>query len=119
MNSRAARAQMVNSPATIWWIEKLLQTPIDDYRKYAVWRILVPYLVNIRRLAGDEANNTIKGWLDKCNSLRRLDFNSNYVISRNIRAVKKDGYLPIGLDKLKTECTYLYRIVTLGQCSKS
>jgi hypothetical protein len=33
MNNRTVRPQMINSPATIWWIEKLLQTPIDDYRK--------------------------------------------------------------------------------------
>jgi hypothetical protein len=33
-------AQAINSTKTIWWIEKLLQTPIDDYRKFAMWRIL-------------------------------------------------------------------------------
>jgi non-catalytic primase subunit PriX-like protein len=110
---------MVNSPATIWWIEKLLQTPIDDYRKYAVWRILVPYLVNIRRLAGDETNDIILRWLDKCNSLRQLDFDPNSMIRRNISTVNRGGYLPIRLEKLKIECTYLHRIVTLGQCLKS
>lgn len=116
LNSRIAhcKGQTINSSSTIWWIEKLLLTPIDDYRKFAIWRILVPYLVNIRRLAGDETNETISKWLDKCNSLRRLDFNPNYMIRRNISAVKKDGYLPISLEKLKTECTYLHRIVAPG-----
>jgi hypothetical protein len=33
---------------TIPWIEKLLQTPIDDYRKNAVSLILAPYLINIK-----------------------------------------------------------------------
>ena len=77
MNSRAARVQMINSTTTIWWIEKLLQTPVDDYRKFAVWRILIPYLINIRRLSDDEANNTINNWLDTCRTLCGLDFNPN------------------------------------------
>jgi hypothetical protein len=33
---------------TISWIEKLLQTPIDDYRKNAVNLILAPYLINVK-----------------------------------------------------------------------
>ena len=63
LNSRIAhcKGQTINSSSRIWWIEKLLLTPIDDYRKFAIWRILVPYLVNIRRLAGDETNETISG----------------------------------------------------------
>ena len=73
---------------------------------------MVPYLINIRRLAGKEANETISSWL-KYNYLRHLDF-PNYVVRRNISSVKKDGYLPIGMEKLKVECIYLHRIVTLG-----
>jgi hypothetical protein len=33
------------------WIEKLLQTPLADHRKYCIWRILSPYLLNKRRLS--------------------------------------------------------------------
>ena len=32
------------------WIEKLLQTPIEDYRKIVLWKILCPYLVNIHKV---------------------------------------------------------------------
>ena len=32
------------------WIENLLDTPIEDGRKYTVWKILCPYLVNIKEL---------------------------------------------------------------------
>ena len=113
LKCRKARpyAQSINSTKTIWWIEKLLQTPIDDSRKFAVWRILIPYLINIRRLVSDEANNIIRSWLDKCNSLRRLDFNPNHIIRPNISRVKRGGYLPISLEKLKTENTYLYKMI--------
>ena len=57
---------------TIVWIEKLLQTPIDDHRKFAVWRILAPYLINIRKYYTDEASNIIRGWLDRYRNLRQL-----------------------------------------------
>src|SRR5262249_44738746 len=33
----------------IWWIETLLQTPCSDHRKYCIWRILVPYLINVKK----------------------------------------------------------------------
>jgi hypothetical protein len=111
MNKRAVRAHMVNSPTMIKWIEKLLQTPIDDYRKFALWRILIPYLINIRQLSDNEANKTIYRWLDICRTLRRLDFNPNYMIRHNISSVRRGGYLPISLEKLKTENTYLYKII--------
>ena len=34
-DTKMARPQTTNS-TTIWWIEKLLQTPLDDYRKFVV-----------------------------------------------------------------------------------
>ena len=32
----------LSNATTISWIKTLLETPICDYRKYAIWRILVP-----------------------------------------------------------------------------
>ena len=46
-DSKRARDQLAY-PTTISWIEKLLETPLDDHRKFVVWRILSPYLINIR-----------------------------------------------------------------------
>jgi hypothetical protein len=46
---KMARPQTTNS-TTIRWIEKLLNTPLDDYRKIVVWLILAPYLFNIRKI---------------------------------------------------------------------
>jgi 3'-phosphoadenosine 5'-phosphosulfate sulfotransferase (PAPS reductase)/FAD synthetase len=42
------------SKKEIKWIEILLQTPIDDYRKNAIWRILAPYLINTKNLTYKE-----------------------------------------------------------------
>ena len=57
------RAKSRNS-ATIRWNEKLLQTPLEDYRKFVVWRILTPYLIDIRKCSADEAYGIIGNWLD-------------------------------------------------------
>jgi hypothetical protein len=42
IDSKGARTQTAN-PKMISWIEKLLHTPLDDYRKFAVWHILSPH----------------------------------------------------------------------------
>jgi hypothetical protein len=111
LNSKMARAQTINS-TKIWWIEKLLQTPMDDYRKFAVWHILTPYFINIRKISAYEAYGTIRNWLDKCSQLKRLQFSPNYMIKYNINSAERNGYLPISLEKLKTENPYLYNVLT-------
>jgi hypothetical protein len=88
-----------------------LKTPIDDYRKFVVWRILAPYLINIRKCSDDEATNIIRNWLDRCRNLRQLDFTPNYIIRYNINSAKRNGYAPISLEKLKIEDQYLYKVV--------
>jgi Primase X len=109
-NSKKVRAHATNS-TKIWWIERLLQTPVYDYRKFTVWRILAPYLINIRKCSADEASNIIRDWLDRSGSLRRLEFNPNYMIKYNINTAKRGGYLPISLQKLKIENSYLYNVL--------
>jgi hypothetical protein len=32
------------------WIETLLQIPLPKFRKYCVWRILAPYLINVKHV---------------------------------------------------------------------
>ena len=75
------------------WIEKLLETPIEDGRKYTLWKILCPYLVNIKKLQYEESFKILKTWLEKCNNLRKLDFNSDTEIKDKVRYVKH--YNPI------------------------
>lgn len=91
----------------VGWIETLLQTPLQDHRKYCIWRILVPYLLNIRRLSEQELTDIIKDWLNQCNQLRRLDFNYKQKIKDGIEGAK-EGYLPISREKLRNENSQLY-----------
>ena len=87
-DSRRARTQTTNT-TTIRWIEKLLQTSVEDHRKFTVWRILAPYLINIRKCSDEEAFNKIRDWLNRCNELRRLQFNGVYLIKYNINSVRR------------------------------
>ena len=96
-----------NTP--IYWIERLLHTPISDYRKLAVWRILAPYLRNKRGLSYDESYSIIRDWLDKCNAVKRLDFNPHYKIKGALNS--SNNFLPINKEKLKNENYGFYRIL--------
>ena len=63
---------------TIKWIEKgILEHPLPDHRKYIIWRILSPYLLNVKKLSKEEAYSVMKEWLDKCDRLEKLTFNSD------------------------------------------
>jgi hypothetical protein len=93
--------------SAICWIEQLLRTPIRDYRKTAVWCILTPYLINVKKLSDKESFDTINQWLLRCNKLRRLDFNPHQKIKEGLRGAAK-GYYPISLSKLKEELPALY-----------
>jgi hypothetical protein len=64
---------------TFQWIEKLLEKPLDNYRYYCTWRILVPYLINVRKLSREEALNITQTWLTKCNYVKRVTFSRNKV----------------------------------------
>ena len=95
----------------IKWIEKgILEHPLPDHRKYIIWRILSPYLLNIKKLPKEESYSVIKDWLDKCDKLEKLNFNAKIKIREGLRGASK-GYLPISLEKLKEENKSLYDIV--------
>jgi hypothetical protein len=94
------------------WIETLFQTPIHDHRKYAIWRILAPYLINIKKVSYEEALNIIKVWLGKCDKITPLDFGVNNKIKVNLTAAAKVGYHPMGFSDLKAENKELYSIIS-------
>jgi Primase X len=96
---------------TIKWIEKgILEHPLSDHRKYIIWRILSPYLLNVKKLPKEEAYSVMKEWLDKCDKLDRLNFNPKIKIKDGLRGASK-GYFPISMEKLKEENRQLYDLV--------
>ena len=93
----------------IEWIEKLLQTPIEDYRKDCLWRIVGPYLLNFRNLSESEAAEIMENWLDRCDRLRKLDFEPKSKVYSIIKGNK--GYKPISFAKLKEENKDLFLLI--------
>ena len=92
---------------TITWIEKLRDKPLDNFRKYCIWRVFAPYFINVKRLSSIETLDTIKYWLDKCNIMCRLDFVPTQKINTALDSV--GNYLPVSRAKLKEENNLLYR----------
>jgi non-catalytic primase subunit PriX-like protein len=88
------------SPVRYYWIEKLLQTPIPDYRRRCIWKILAPYLINVRKLSPEQSFAIISDWLDKCSQVSRLYFNPKLKINEDLRSSIKTGFYPPGLSKL-------------------
>jgi hypothetical protein len=94
------------------WIEILLDTPIEDYRKEAIRLIIAPYLVNIRKLSYDDAFKVANDWLNGCHKVKPLDFNANIKIRDELAAATRVGYLPIAFNDLKSENEELYRHIS-------
>jgi hypothetical protein len=96
---------------TIKWIEKgILEDPLSDHRKYIIWRILSPYLLNVKKLPKEEAYSIMKEWLDKCNKLEKLNFSPKIKIKDGLKGASK-GYFPISMEKLKEENRQIYDLV--------
>ena len=93
----------------IKWIENLLHTPITDHRKFSIWRILVPYLLNIRRLSQEQTQSIIREWLKECGRIQRLEFNPSYRIKGALNSSK--NFLPVSINKLKVENEGLYHLL--------
>jgi hypothetical protein len=99
------------STNTIKWIEKgILGHPLSDHRKYIIWRILSPYVLNVRKLPKEEAYSVMKEWLDKCDKLEKLSFNPKIKIKEGLKGASK-GYFPISIEKLKEENKQLYDLI--------
>ena len=96
----------VRQPTRILWIEKLLLTPVEDYRKFCIWRIFVPYLINIKGLPDSHVYSIMENWLEGCNKKKRLDFRPRDILRSSLRSVK--GYKSISLTKLKEEFPLVY-----------
>lgn len=111
-NKKKYKPNNNTSSRTIGWIESLLQTPIYDYRKYCLWRILAPYFVNVRKFSDEESYSIINKWLKNCRSIRRLSFDPKYILKYDIRNARRIWCYPIGWNALKLEKNiYLYQLL--------
>lgn len=91
--------QQCQQTSKIDWIESLYRKPLNDFRRFCIWRVFAPYFINIRRLPQSEASDLIKNWLDRCSVLGRLNFNAERNIKYALRTV--GNFRPIGQDQLR------------------
>ena len=90
------------------WIEIILKTPFEDCRKIISSLILAPYLINIKKLPFQECFQVINEWLDKCNSLEKLDQSGSFNarISYSLINAKDRQIGPMSKYKIKTDSNY-------------
>jgi hypothetical protein len=101
------------TPGTIPWIKKLLTMSISDNRKYCIWRILAPYLVNIKNLPDEQARQIIREWLKKCNLVKRISFDEASRIRYDIQSARRKRFYPIRWEQLKIENIDLYNYMKM------
>ncbi|HET7643454.1 MAG TPA: hypothetical protein VFK40_08095 [Nitrososphaeraceae archaeon] len=95
---------------SIEWIDKLLKTPITDFRKSCLSLILAPYVVNIK-LSYQESFDILIGWLHICDSIRKLDFNPFYLVNTAIKTAIQKRIPPMKQTTLKNKNLELYHIL--------
>ena len=91
------------------WIDRLLRTAISNGRKYCIWRILVPYMVNRKQLSREQSTSLTMDWLNRCTEIAGLNFNPTYRIAYAIRHVEKYG--PVHPSTIEKEHDTLYELL--------
>ncbi|MGI8832967.1 MAG: DNA primase noncatalytic subunit PriX [Nitrososphaeraceae archaeon] len=118
INQNIMKVNYLNySPNRISYVEKLLNIPIVDHRKFTISLILAPYFVNIQHQSDSESFGKIKQWALNCNEIESLKPSIEYfedLIKTSLERVKKTRIKP-----LKFEETLRYKNMELYNILKS
>jgi len=98
-----------------WYIDRLLQTPLDDFRKRAIDQLLTPFLITVKGMSDETARQIMMNWLLQCDKLRPLDFDPDYRVRSKIIDVKSTGFLPLGEAKFKAADPDLFSRLSMGK----
>lgn len=84
------------------YVERLLQTKINDGRHRTIWMVLGPYLCNVKKMPVEEAISIIQSWVGE----------SGYsqVIRSQTRRAAKIELMPPSVAKLRSEHPDLFEI---------
>jgi hypothetical protein len=95
------------------YIDRLFDKPISNFRKLCIWKIFVPYYINIKKLSIVETSEKVRSWLDRCNEISRLDFKPDLKIKYVIKKV--GSFLPPTQYRLESDNKPFYeRLKTEG-----
>jgi hypothetical protein len=111
MRNNKAESHYTLHGNTIAWIEKLLDTPIDDYRKMLFllsWRLILStsknYLMMQRWILSIVGSKFAKS--------RQLDQNFDYTVRYALKYSAKNAHKPIKYDTLKLKNSALYDLLS-------
>jgi hypothetical protein len=114
LSSRPKPRPMKSKGVSYGWIESLLKRPLEDGRHRALWHVLAPYLVNVKKLAPDQAEFELRAYFVKCGGVRPLQPSSSSflgLIRYYVRLAQKDGYGPWRIDTVLKNDPQLYGLV--------
>ena len=94
------------------WIEdKLLKTPIPDYRKITIDLLLVPFFIVIKKMTLNETFNLTKEYLIRCHELQSLNPSLNEFEKRIKIAIEKsieNKIPPIKIENIRNKYPQWY-----------
>jgi hypothetical protein len=91
-----------------WIDKKILANQFEDYRKIIINLILAPYLIVIKKLSFEDSYQIIYEWLQKCDLLRKLNFNIRDLVNTALVTAYKKQIPPMSIITLKTNYKDLY-----------
>ncbi len=107
-----------NNNNNIFWVDRLLQTPVEDGRKNLMFWVLAPYLITVRGLDYDRAYHILEAWLDKCDNVKRLEpgwTHFRYRIRYCLDTAEDQERKPIRFDTFKEYYHDVYKNLKLGR----
>lgn len=95
----------------IGWIDRLIETPIEDYRKISVSLIIIPYLLVVRKLDESSIYDITKDWIQSCSRLRKVDSDIYSQIKYAVQSSIRKKIPPMKIDTIKTNRPDLYALL--------
>jgi hypothetical protein len=97
------KVEVRRGPGNIYWIDKLLATPIFDARHRTVNLILAPYLVNIKGMPVDKAAGIISNYIALCKVVNPDTRITDRYIRYQCEYAKAHGMRPLSLARARNE----------------
>ncbi|MEM0340405.1 MAG: DNA primase noncatalytic subunit PriX [Acidilobaceae archaeon] len=94
------------------WVEELIEKGVPDGRARLILYVISRYLVNVKKLSDEEALKVVQRFLENsCKNHNNCGKIYQTWVASTIRGVKRGGWKPWTLSKLKEKDPELYEIV--------